>query len=366
MRLLLFDQFSHLGGAQQNLLELLPAMQRQGWELMAALPGSGAVFERLRALRLPVAHLRCGPYRMGSKSATDAGRFLFDTPLLVRQVARIAGEFHPDVLYVNGPRLLPAVALAKLRAPVVFHAHSYVSSPAARRLVAASIAWARCCVIACCEFVAQPWRRFARSVTVIYNGVSGPPSNRPPCEKRDFVIGCIGRLAPEKGQLDFLKAAARIHRETGNCRFRIYGAPLFGATELAHYESELRRQALGQPVEFLGWTDDVYAALSEMDLVLVPSARYEATTRVILEAFSCGVPVIGYRSGGIPEVIDHGANGFLAESEQEMAAYAIELVRDPVRRARMSAQACAAWRRRFTLDHYRKRILEALAHCAER
>ena len=47
-------------------------------------------------------------------------------------------------------------------------------------------------------------------------------------------------------------------------------------------------------MEFAGWVADIYAALAEIDVLVVPSVGPEATTRVILEAFAAGVPVIAF------------------------------------------------------------------------
>jgi glycosyltransferase involved in cell wall biosynthesis len=60
----------------------------------------------------------------------------------------------------------------------------------------------------------------------------------------------------------------------------------------------------------------VYDALAEIDVLLVPSAPHEATTRVILEAAMAGVPVVAFAVGGIPEVLSEEN---LARSVEEMA-----------------------------------------------
>jgi glycosyltransferase involved in cell wall biosynthesis len=364
MRVLLLDQFSDPGGAQQCLLDLLPAMHERGWDVMAGLPGNGELICRFDALKVPVGSLSCGPYTSGRKSVTDAARFLIDGPRLARQITRMAAHFRPDVMYVNGPRLLPATALADSRIPVVFHSHSYISSRGARLLAGAGLRRAAARVIACCEFVAQPWRSFvgAGRVTVIYNGVAGPPSITGGKPENGLAIGCIGRIAPEKGQREFVKAAGRIHRAIPNSRFLIHGAPLFATPEASRYESELRRSAAGLPLEFRGWTNNIYEALAELDLILVPSAAYEANARVILEAFSAGVPVIARSSGGIPEVIEHGVNGLLAKSDEDFARHSIELLTGPAERiAKMSECALLTWRRRFTLARYQQQVLDTLA-----
>jgi len=97
----------------------------------------------------------------------------------------------------------------------------------------------------------------------------------------------------------------------------------------------------------------------------VPSAGHEATTRVILEAYASGVPVIAFRSGGIPEVVEDGRNGWLAGSAEEMARLAIELLSgDPEKLTAASLAARESWRQRFTIGRYREQLLAAMERAA--
>ena len=81
---------------------------------------------------------------------------------------------------------------------------------------------------------------------------------------------------------------------------------------------------------------------------------------MILEAYAAGVPVVAFASGGIPEIVEDGVTGNLARSADEMAAAAIELLRNPPKRAAMSVAAREYWARRFTLERYRNDVLAAL------
>ena len=141
------------------------------------------------------------------------------------------------------------------------------------------------------------------------------------------------------------------------CPFVIYGSALFGESG---YESRVRAAASGLSVQFAGWVDDVYSAMSCLDVLLVPSAAIEGTTRVVLEAFAAGLPVIAYRSGGIKEVIEHGVNGLLVDSAEEMANECIELLRDPDRRAAIAGAARKTWQRGFTLARYQEEMLTVI------
>ena len=219
-------------------------------------------------------------------------------------------------------------------------------------------------VIGSSHFVAGPWRDFAAAerVRVIYNGVAGP--KQPVWKPRAGVarIGCIGRIAPEKGQLEFLQAAAWIGQKLPHAQFRIFGAVLFADDDAQRYGNEVSVRAAGLPVEFAGWVNNVYEALGSLDLLLVPSAAHDATPRVIPEAFAAGVPVIAFRSGGIPELVDDGRNGILVDSAGEMAEAAVRLLGGDC--AAMSQAARQAWSERFQVDRWRSAVLDTLAAAA--
>jgi len=363
VKVLVLDQFSELGGAQACLLMALEAMRARGWQVAAGLAGKGPLFCRVRDLGCAAFPISCGPLGLGAKSLADGARFLIQTPQLAREVRAYAHRFGPDLVYVNGPRILPAVALAGLRLPVVFHSHSYLPPGMPRTLAGEALRRLRASVVACCRFVAEVWGPFIAPgrLTVIYNGVPDPPVHTAPRRSPQLKIGSIGRISPEKGQLEFVAAAAAIHRALPEARFAVYGAPIF-SQDAGRYCDRVRAAARDLPIEFPGWTPHVYQALASLDLLLVPSAPTEATPRVIPEAFAAGVPVIAFPSGGIPEVIDHGRTGFLVDNVEEMAACAIDLLSgDRARVCSITSAESEEWQARFTPERYQAQLMEAVA-----
>jgi glycosyltransferase involved in cell wall biosynthesis len=341
MKLLVLDQFSEPGGAQQCLLDLLPALQHA----VVAIPGNGPMFERVRTLGFETARIDCGPYASRTKTAGDLAHFVFEAPRLARQIRNLAKD--ADLVYINGPRLLPAAALSGIRKPVVFHSHSYLPPGPVRKLSGFAITRLRAHVIASCRYVADPWKPYASGISVVYNGVAGPTRPLPP-RSGPFTVGCIGRIAPEKGQREFVEVARIVHTRMPDARFVIYGETMFASQD---YERGVRAAAASLPVEFAGWVVNVYDALANIDVLLVPSAPHEATTRVILEAFAAGVRVIAFPSGGIPEVL---ASGSLARSLDEMADLVGRVPPDPG----------FVQPRQYTLDRYRAEILDVLRRLA--
>jgi glycosyltransferase involved in cell wall biosynthesis len=354
MKALLLDQFSDPGGAQQGLLDLLPGLRERGWEALVGLPGSGELFDQVRSAGFPVERIPCGPFASGKKTAADVGRFAAQLPVLARRIRAMAEGV--DVAYVNGPRLLPAAALAGLSAPVVFHSHSHLAPGVLRSLAGEALRAMGAQTIANCEHVAAAWRPYSPT-RVVYNGVQD--TSAPP-RRAGNVLACIGRIAPEKGQLEFVDAARLIDRALPGCRYVVHGAVLFDEPAAQRYAAEVRAHAAGLPVEFAGWSSDIANVLAGIDLLLVPSKAVEATTRVILEAKAAGVPVIAFAVGGIPEVVEHGRTGLLVRSVEEMASAALELLGSPGRVRELAREARVCWQRSFTLERYRAEIAAAL------
>src|SRR5262249_35520338 len=157
-----------------------------------------------------------------------------------REIARLAADCDAALLYVNGPRLLPAAALAaRGRLPLVFHCHNYLGQGYAAAL--AGLAASAATVIACCRFVGSPilpyldrsrFHPASNGVEPVAQGHAlGSPGNH---------IGLLGRISPEKGQLEFVEAARLLPRDF---RFTICGAPLFSNPAAVAYFEQVKRRA---------------------------------------------------------------------------------------------------------------------------
>jgi glycosyltransferase involved in cell wall biosynthesis len=139
-------------------------------------------------------------------------------------------------------------------------------------------------------------------------------------------VGFVGTLAWHKGVHILLEAIRALPADA--CEVKIFGDPKV----FPLYADQLRRQAIGQPVRFMGAfererTADVYASI---DVLVVPSLWLENSPLVIHEAFMNGVPVIAARIGGMPDLVADGVNGLLYNpaSATELAVRLRELIDD--------------------------------------
>jgi N-acetyl-alpha-D-glucosaminyl L-malate synthase BshA len=122
-------------------------------------------------------------------------------------------------------------------------------------------------------------------------------------------------------------------------------------------------------VIFLGKQDQVQEKLAISDVMLLPS-ELESFGLAALEAMACEVVPIATRAGGLPEVVDSGRTGFLADvgDVETMSRYAIELLQDEKRLTQMRKAARAAAMERFCstkivkqYEDFYRRVLERSA-----
>src|ERR1700674_5244693 len=110
----------------------------------------------------------------------------------------------------------------------------------------------------------------------------------------------------------------------------------------------IRQKKLSKDVFLLGKQDRVYEKLSVADLFLLPS-DLESFGLAALEAMACEVPVIATNVGGLPEVVEHGVDGFLVPPRDVAAAakFAIEILSRPDRGREMGRLARANAQRKY-------------------
>jgi N-acetyl-alpha-D-glucosaminyl L-malate synthase BshA len=109
-----------------------------------------------------------------------------------------------------------------------------------------------------------------------------------------------------------------------------------------------RERGMAHLIHAVGAQEEVQPLLSVSDVFLLPS-KEESFGLAALEAMACGVPVVGSRVGGVPEVIEHGVSGFLhdADAVDEMAASVTTLLTTPALHAPMASAAVRRVREHF-------------------
>ena len=102
---------------------------------------------------------------------------------------------------------------------------------------------------------------------------------------------------------------------------------------------------------FLGHRDDIYDVLRALE-VFVLCSDHEGLPMVLLEALHLGVPAVGRRVGGLPEVIQDGVNGILLSSDEpaELAEACLRLLEDEGLRHRLAVAAPRVVAEKFSAE----------------
>jgi N-acetyl-alpha-D-glucosaminyl L-malate synthase BshA len=162
----------------------------------------------------------------------------------------------------------------------------------------------------------------------------------------DKVLMHISNFRAVKRVRDVVGIYARVAKEVPSVLVMVGDGP-----ERIDAEQEARRLGVQDRVFFLGKLESVAPLLASADLFLIPS-QSESFGLSALEALATGVPVVGSRAGGLPEVVRDGETGALCPvgDVEAMARAAIDLLSDDDRWHAVSTRAAADARKRFSLD----------------
>jgi glycosyltransferase involved in cell wall biosynthesis len=389
LRVCFLDQTGQLGGAELMLLDLVAGAPGEGLgpggrelEVEVILFEDGPFREALQSRGVA-----CRVERLGGMAAIQtkraqwiqlalAGPEVFG---LARRLAHRIRELDADLVYSNTAKaLLVGVIAARWSGrPLVHHLHDLLSpahfSRGTRGLLVAAANLGASAVIAnssatAAAFLAGGGRKGL--VTIIPNGFDPGRFEKPlpervvrcraecsgPQAMPGVRFGVFGRLAPWKGQMEFLEALAMLP----DARGVIVGEALFTEEDRAYAEALRQRAEAGDlrdRVFFAGFREDVVSWMHAVDVVVHCSTQPEPFGRVIVEAQLCGVPVIATRGGGVPDIVDDGITGKLVTPGDPLAlAEAMRfLAESPATRDFLARQGRETARQRFGLAEVRRR-----------
>ncbi|MBN2570313.1 MAG: glycosyltransferase [Deltaproteobacteria bacterium] len=200
-----------------------------------------------------------------------------------------------------------------------------------------------------------------KRVHVIYNGIESPGEREDRLSRvalgiddKDIVIVTVASLVPNKGHKVLLDAFHVLSLKHENVRLLLIGDGIL-RNELERYAERLN---LYDRVIFTGVSSDVYLLLRLSDIFVLPTVEREGLGIAIIEAMACGLPVVGSRLGGIPEVIQDQKNGFLFTpgNSQELAQVLGLLVSDGNLRNAAGNAGRKIFAETFTAEEMTRRI----------
>ncbi len=220
-----------------------------------------------------------------------------------------------DVLHDHTFPIGPSIGSRVDKAAVVHTVHGPPAHPSARPIYGRL--GDRVHLVAISDFQRELTPEVHYTATV-HNGVD---VERHPWrdEKEDFLF-FVGRMNPEKG----VHVAAEVANRLGR-RLLIAGKMAEPAEE-EYFDAEVKPH-LSDDVEYIGQIDDETKLdlFSRAAATLMPIQWAEPFGLVMVESMACGTPVVAWRNGSVPEIVDDGVTGFVADDFDEFVA-AVERV----------------------------------------
>jgi glycosyltransferase involved in cell wall biosynthesis len=319
------------GGTERVVSWLIEELVRLGHDVTLFASGDSATSAKLvpawpRALRL----------------GRPPGDPIVAQAALLEDMARHAAEFdviHAHVDWIHLP------LLSRLGVPFLTTPHGRLDLPGLPELVR--------------RFLQAPFISISNNqrlplsqanwLGTVYHGLP-VHSLRPAREPQDY-LAFLGRLSADKGP----EVAIRIARAAGR---PLHIAAKLPRGERGYFKEMLEPQIDGRQIRLTGEVNDKTKEqfLAGAAALLFPIDWPEPFGLVMIEAMACGTPVIAFRSGSVPEVVDHGVTGFVVDDEDE-AVQAIkrlgELDRQKVR-ARFEQRFSAERMAQDYVGHYKR------------
>jgi glycosyltransferase involved in cell wall biosynthesis len=156
-------------------------------------------------------------------------------------------------------------------------------------------------------------------VSTVYHGI--PADLLPPSFEKGRYLAFLGRISPEKRP----DRAIRIARSAG---IPLKIAAKVDKIDEQYFRTEIAPLLAGPGVEFIGEISEREKAkfLGEAAALLFPVDWPEPFGLAMIEAMACGTPVLGFRCGSIPEVLDEGITGTVVDSEEQALAVLPQLL----------------------------------------
>jgi glycosyltransferase involved in cell wall biosynthesis len=324
-----------LGGIELQVHDLARHLQEIGHEVVVITPSPGP--EQVDGVRVRRVDVPLLPMDIPF------------TPRTFRTITDLLDEERADVAHFNGGVLSPVAfigaGMAQARGiPAVITAHCLWSyATPLFRLLDWVAHWTQWPVVfsAVSDVAAAPIHRIARrgvKVAILPNGIDNDEWCVTPAPRDASVVTIVAvmRLAPRKRPGHLVRMIERVHEQAPpgtSVRAVIIG----DGPERPTIEKYLAERNLESVIELTGRRsrEEIREEFARADVFVAP-ANLESFGIAALEARCAGLPVVAKARTGIREFVAHGQEGLLAESDDDMVAQLVRLVRDPELRNRLA------------------------------
>ena len=373
IKILYLHAGAEMYGADKVMLDLIRNLDKKKFKPYVVLPTDGILVDALRGEGVEVTVL---PYPiMRRKYFNPKGIMQYGCGLLKygRKLSKFAREKHIDVIHTNTSAVLEGCRISKkCHIPQLWEIHEIIVSPkmmykVTSKLIAKYATLTVTVSKAVQNHLYQSGYFKPNSIKVIYNGVDAnrfKPDNDSSYLRKEWnipedapVVGMIGRVNRWKGQGDFLKAANILLEKHKNLYVAFVGSAFEGEEwREKDLKDEIAKSPYRDRIIDSGYRKDAEGVHSLFDVFVLPSTNPDPLPTVVLEAMASGKPVVGYKHGGICEMVKDGYNGLLADVKEpvDLAEKINVLLSDDELRKTMGERSRQRLLEKFSYDSYVK------------
>ena len=364
---------AELYGADIVLLELVKGLDKNEFNPIVVLPNEGPLVNKLKEQNIQVEIMPYPILRRQYFNPTGIIKYIFNYFKYSKELVSFCKNKKIDLIHINTSAVLEGCYLKrKTKLPIIYHIHEILTSPRVLiDFIFKRIAKHSDMVVCVSNAVKDNVKRITNikddNITVIYNGVDNDKFNSNNeieylrnefnISKDDLVVGMIGRVNAWKGQKDFIQAMNVVFERNKNKRIKalIVG----GVFEGQEWRMEELKKLINQSKfknQFIisDFRNDSANVHNLIDIFVLPSTNPDPLPTVVLESMASGKPVIGYRHGGICEMVKENYNGLLCEplNVNELANAIDSVVVNDKMKNEFGLNASRRQKEMFSLDSY--------------
>ncbi|WP_455668380.1 glycosyltransferase [Phocaeicola sp.] len=306
MRILQVITLSELGGAQSVVINLANKLSENHEVTVIAGEGDGKMWQMLYP------NVRQEPCKHLGRALS-----LVDDFLTIIDFQKLYRKYKPDIVHLHSSKAGMLGRIAFPSKKIIYTVHGFDSIRLAYRKflpIEQLIQYMCKAIVGVSHYDVKNLKaeKITHNVHCVYNGICPVETDRELSfrlpENYDKIVLCIARLSPQKNSNLFMSVAELL--------------PNYAFVWIGN-----QREVEEHPdnVYFLGNISNAGMYNSIADLFILPS-NYEGLPMVILEAMSCGKPIVASNVGGISEIVKNGENGYVVDNIPQAFAEKISYI----------------------------------------
>lgn len=363
---------AELYGADRVLLELLKNIDKKKFEPLVILPCEGPLFEKLKENNIKVKVIKYPILRRKYFTPFGILNYIRDYFKYSKEIKKIVEKNNIDIIHTNTAAVLEGAYVKRKIKNIkhIWHIHEIiVKPPIIHKFLSFIISRFSDEVVVVSNAVKKHLMDtgyFKKEIKVIYNGVDNKifnPNNDTAYIRKEFnipkdsiVVGMIGRINAWKGQKDFLLAMDKVLKNNDNVYAMIVGGVFEGEEwRKEELEEQINNMENKDRIVLSDYRKDTPNIHCLYDVFVLPSTNPDPLPTVVLEAMASGKPIVGYRHGGVCEMVLDKINGFLEEKNNygDLAINIEKLIKNKEIIEKMSLKSLERQKELFSTRSYK-------------